>query len=107
MQKKLSVCEFRNHVYTASPSSFIFDTVNQDPPGGTNETIRMKLSFDNVIINLNPNTIFLKSPYASVWFQNVKYVERDEQSLLGAVYNIVCGDPCSDTCTRSYRIIMA
>lgn len=104
--QKLSVCEFRNHLNATPHHRIIFDSVNQDADD-TDETMRIKLDFDSIIINLNPNTISLKSKHSSVWFYKVKYVESEEQSLLGAVYNVVCGDSYPEAATKSYRIVVA
>lgn len=104
--QKISVCEFKKHLNTTPPHRVIFDSINQDFDE-TNETMRIKVEFDNIIINLNPNTIFLHSPLSALWFRKVQYIEIGEPSLLGAVYNVVCGDLSPDAGTKSYTIIVA
>lgn len=104
--QKMSVCEFKNQLSTTPPHRVIFDSINWDSDD-TDETMRINLDFESIKIYLNPNTIFLKSPYSSVWLRKVKYIESEDDSMLGEAYNVVCGGSCPDAPVKSYRIVVA
>lgn len=100
--QKLSVREFKNLCDQKSNRKFIFDSVNQNWCK-VGETMKIKLEFDNFVISFNPNTVRLRSPAGEVVFERVRYIEECEPSLLGDVFNIVCGFARA----KSYTIIVA
>lgn len=104
--QKLSFREFKNYCDKLSHCRFIFDSVNQDWCT-VGETMKIKHDFDNLKISFNPNTVHLCSSLGKLIFERVKYIEMCEQSMLGAVFNIVCGDSSTNTCDKSYTIIVA
>lgn len=104
--QRLSVLEFKSFCEEMSQHCFIFDSVNQDW-STIDETMKIKQNYDKVKISFNPNTIYLYSSFGKLIFERVKYIEIGEPSLLGIVFNIVCGDFLTNKNNKSYTIIVA
>lgn len=103
--QKLSIREFKNFCDKLSHCRFIFDSVNQGWCT-VGETMKIKAVFDNLIISFNPNTVHLCSSLYELIFERVKHIEMCEPSMLGAVFNIVCGDSSTNKNDKSYTIIV-
>ncbi len=103
--QNLSVREFKNVCDTLSPSKFIFTSENQQWDK-VNHTIKVSLSFKIMLIAFNPNTICFKNADNALCLERVKYIRvNDENSLIGAVFTIVCGDFSSSDSDVSYTIV--
>lgn len=88
---ELSVREFKKYCDRTKILCIIFDTDNQKW-SKIEHNLRMKLVFDNVSINYNPNTICLSSSSSRIYLDRVKRIKQCEESLLGDVFDIVCSD---------------
>ena len=104
--QNLSVREFKSMCESISPTKFIFASKNQEWDK-VNHTIKVNLSFKIMMIAFNPNTICFKNADNTLCLERVKYIKvDDENSLIGAVFTVVCGDFFSDTNDICYTIIV-
>ena len=104
--QKLSLREFKDFYNKQRNPHIIFDSVNQNW-ASTEDTMKIKAVFDTVKINFNPNTICLYSSILdTIKFSRVKYVEMGEPSLLGLVFDVVCGDVLTTDNDKNYTIIL-
>ena len=103
--QKLSVCEFKNLVNETQCHRIIFDSSNQDSCY-PDETLSIKLVFDNIKVFMNPNTICLSSPNSSMWMKGVKYITKGRYSLLGDIYHVVCESSNPELTTMSHTIVI-
>lgn len=101
--QKMSVWEFKNFCDNMSPKpqKYIFYTGNQDRDIEEG-TLRIKLRFDEIQINFNPNTIYLKSGRDFLSFETVKYIKYLEKTPIGEVFSIVCG---GENFEKSFTIV--
>lgn len=74
-----------------SQTRIIFDSENQKW-SEAGDTLRIKSDFDTIKFAYNPNTVTLSSNTAEITFARVRYVVIRTPSVLGEVYDIVCGD---------------
>ena len=101
----LSVREFKNVCDALSLKKFIFYSENQSWDRVEN-TIKIRLTFTTVLVAFNPNAICLKSEENSICFDRVKSVRMlDNESGLGVVFTIICGDSGNNLNDVSYTII--
>lgn len=103
--KKLSMTEFKKTCELLSPDKFIFASENQKwNNAGT--TIKANLFFNNMIMAYNPNSICFKGDGGSLQLDRVKSINMSEEdSLLGTVFTVICGDCFSDSHNTFYTII--
>lgn len=105
--QKLSLREFKDFYSNQSNPHIIFDSVNQNWTT-TKDTMCIKAVFDNIKINFTPNTICLySSNFNTIQFSRVKYIEMDEPSMLGFVFNIICGDKLTINDDKCYTLIIS
>lgn len=101
----LSIRDFKEMCNGLSLQRFIFCSDNQSWSEVEN-TVKVKMTFSIMLIAFNPNTICFKNNDNFLCFDKVKNIElRNEESMLGTVFTIVCGDidtSCNDT---SYTMI--
>lgn len=105
--ENLSVREFMKVCDSLSPKQFIFSSENQ-AWNKVEHTIKMKLTFTMMLIALNPNVIFLKNDENNfLYLDRVKIVKTsDEDSVLGDVFTIICGDSANSLNDVEYTIIV-
>ena len=76
----------------------------------SNEIICDVIKSSNVlhksIISFNPNIISLLSSNGIVSFERVKYIKDYEESVLGRVFGVVCGNCTDDNQDRTYTIVV-
>lgn len=104
--KKLSLSEFKQTCTTISPKQFIFFSDNQAQREDISH-VKARLVFSAIQIAFNPNMICFKNGNNDyLCLAKVKGVEVDsEKSLLGTIFNIVCGDLYNDSNDIIYTII--
>lgn len=103
--KKFTIGEFKNYCETNSPNSFILDTENQEWYS-IDDTMKMKLIFDNIKISFNPNIIMLTSNAGTISLKKVKAIFFQEKILIGDVFEIICGNLHNDDQNKSYKIVI-
>lgn len=101
--QNLSVREFKNVCDTLSPKQFIFLSENQDW-SRVDHTIKVKLTFKIMMIAFNPNAICLQSSTDYLCLDRVKSIKMNE-SILGLVFTVICGDSGSNSNDVAYTII--
>lgn len=105
MKKKLSVHELKVFCEENPPSQITYYTENQNMAYGP---CKLRLHFQNVLINENPNLIYLRSGESSVCFTQVRWVEIDtESSVLGAILQLYCGRPRAPRSTAVYTLLIS
>ena len=103
--KKLSLSEFRDYCGSLSYGKIIFSTDNQSW-NSVDSTISTELEFNNMLITFNPNMIYLKDRKISIRFKKVKAVKlHEENSILGKVFTVVCGDLHTKLNDKEYTLI--
>lgn len=104
--KKLSLSEFKRTCTTISPTQFIFSSENQVQKGEANN-VKVRLIFSAIHIAFNPNIIcFKNSNNDYLCLSRVKGVEMEsEKSLLGTVFNVICGNLYNDFNDSVYTIL--
>ena len=103
--KKLSLSEFRDYCGALSYGKIIFSTDNQSW-NSIDSTVSTKLEFNNMLITFNPNVIYLKDNKNSMRFKKVKSIKiHEEDSILGKVFTVVCGDLHTKLNDKEYTLI--
>lgn len=88
--KFLSVGEFKSLCNKLSPNEIIITSDNQTDVSESG--MKCSIVFDSITIHLNPNSVFLKSKNNSyIKLDRVKHIKKRENSLLGNVFDIICG----------------
>lgn len=103
--QKLSLREFKNTCDSLSFNKFTFFSENQswDKVG---HTIKVKMTFKIALIAFNPNIICFKDADNYLCLNRVKCIKmKEENSMIGRVFTIVCGDFSNADNDISYTII--
>ena len=88
--KFLSVGEFKSLCNKLSPNEFVITSDNQMTISESG--LKCSLVFNSIAIHTNPSSIFLKSQNGSyIKLDRVKHIKKCEDSLLGKVFDIICG----------------
>lgn len=88
--KKLSIEEFKLLCDKLSPKEFIINSENYLNLDIPENGLKYTLVFPRIVIS-NPNTIcFMDNDKYYIEFNRIKYIEQQEDSLLGKVFSIVC-----------------
>lgn len=96
--KNLSVREFKEYCDKHNPRCFIYDTDNQKW-SKVEDTLRIKLVFDKIKINFNPNIIYLSSDSETISFDRIIVVIDCGTTVIGRIFDVVCPD-------KHYTIVM-
>ena len=103
--KKLSLPEFKDYCCAHTFDKIIYSSVNQ-VWYSIDTTISANFVFNNMIMTFNPNIIHLKSEENSLSLKKVKVIRlHDEESLLGKVFTVVCGDSFCSNNNKEYTLI--
>lgn len=103
--EKLSLLEFKNRCNDFCFRTFIFSTDNQSPKS-IDSTVRSELTFKDMTITFNPNTICLRNKHNFLQLNKVKAVNLHKKSCpLGKVFTIICGDLNSNLHDRKYTLV--
>jgi len=88
--KFLSVGEFKGLCNKLSPNEFVITSDNQMDVSECG--MKYSIVFNSIAIHTNPSSIFLKSQNGSyIKLDRVKHIKKCEDSLLGKVFDIICG----------------
>ena len=103
--KKLSLPEFKDYYCAHAFDKIIYSSVNQ-AWYSIDTTISANFVFNNMIMAFNPNIIYLKSGENSLSLNKVKVIRlHEEESLLGKVFTVVCGDSLCQNNNKEYTLI--
>ena len=103
--KKLSLPEFRDYCGAQHFNRIIYSSVNQTQRS-IDATTSANFVFNRMIMTFNPNIIHLKSGENSLSLNKVKAIRlSDEESLLGKVFTVICGDSISKNNDKEYTLI--
>ena len=103
--KKLSLPEFRDYCGAHHFNRIIYSSVNQTQHS-IDATTSANFVFNRMIMTFNPNIIHLKSGENSLSLNKVKAIRlSDEESLLGKVFTVICGDSISKNNDKEYTLI--
>ena len=103
--KKLSLQEFRDYCGAHHYDRIIYSSANQTQHS-IDATTSANFVFNRMIMTFNPNIIHLKSGENYLRLNKVKAVSlSDEESLLGKVFTVVCGDSFNKNNDREYTLI--
>lgn len=103
--KKLSLPEFRDYCGAHHFNRIIYSSVNQTQRS-IDATTSANFVFNRMIMTFNPNIIHLKSGENSLSLNKVKSIRlSDEESLLGKVFTVICGDSISKNNDKEYTLI--
>lgn len=103
--KKLSLPEFKDYCCSHTFDKIIYSSVNQVWYSIDN-AISADFVFDKMIMTFNPNIIYLKSEDNSLSLKKVKAVKlHEDESLLGKVFTVVCGDSFSQNNNKEYTLV--
>lgn len=107
MKKTVSVRELKEYCSVNKPHYVLFQTENQDWYTAA-DPCKIRMSFPIMLINENPNLIYLKSGINTLSIDRVKFVEIDTgATVLGTVFKVFCGDFGSDSYDTTYTLIAA
>lgn len=107
MKKTVSIRELKEYYSVNKPHYVLFQTENQDWYTAA-DPCKLKMSFQIMLINENPNLICLKSGVNTLSIDRVKCVEIDTgATVLGTVLKVFCGDFGSDSYETTYTLIAA
>ena len=103
--KKLSLPEFRDYCGAHPFDRIIYSSANQTQRS-IDATTSANFVFNRMIMTFNPNIIHLKSGENSLRLNKVKAIRlSDEESLLGKVFTVICGDSISKNNDKEYTLI--
>lgn len=105
MRKVMSVGELKRYYEGRSLRRILFCTENQ-AWDKVEDPLKANLAFTSMLMACNPNVICLKNGDSTLRFERVKCVRVDaDQSPLGTVLDIVCGDSISKENDIHYTLI--
>lgn len=105
MIKSLSMTEFKNVCEQLSFNDYVFVSENQEW-SKISHSAKVKLCFTNMITMLNPNTIWFKDSDSFLQLGMVKKINMtEEDTILGTIFTIICGNPKDKLNDISYTII--
>lgn len=103
--KKLSLPEFRDYCGAHHFNRIIYSSANQTQRS-VDATTSANFVFNRMIMTFNPNIIHLKSGENSLSLNKVKAIRlSDEESLLGKVFTVICGDSLNKNNDKEYTLI--
>lgn len=103
--RRISLPEFRDYFGEYPFERIIYSSDNQIQHS-IDATISANFVFNSMIMTFNPNIIYLKSGENSLRLNKVKAVRlSDEESLLGKVFIVVCGDSFNKNNDKEYTLI--
>lgn len=105
MRRVMSVGELKRYYEGSSLRRILFCTENQAWDKVENP-LKANLAFTSMLMACNPNVICLKNGESVLYFERVKRIHvDDEQSVLGTVLDIVCGDSANKENDIHYTLI--
>ncbi len=107
----VSFLEFRDYVEKKNPTVIIYDDGNNSNYirgakrrcYSITEPLRMDLTFDSVLMLMNPNIVLLKSNSGTMRFNFVRKISIDNDCLLGDVVTLFC---TTEDGTTAYTLII-
>ncbi len=105
MRKRVSVREFQGICSEKPPKQILYCSENQEWYRVSNPA-KFSLSFCDIKTLENPNTIYLRAKENIVYFDRVRYIDvDDEQTVLGRVFVVTCGDSKAKEAEKKYTLI--
>lgn len=103
--QKLSLSEFRDYCGTHQFDRIIYSSSNQTQRN-IDDITSLNFVFNRMIMTFNPNIIYLKNGENSLRLNKVKAIRlSEEESLLGKVFTVICGDSFSENDDKEYTLI--
>lgn len=108
----LTIMDFEKICNELKPMSYIFNTDNQEPVDYKQQTFRISITFDNLLITKNPNRICLTlgeknffGKYENyIRFERVKHIIYKGKSAGFRFFTIVCGNIMDDLENVEYSL---
>lgn len=87
---KMYTSKLIQHINTSKPTEIIYCSDNNPANAANSSVCKYDLVFNEIIIHLNPDVVFLKGGNNSMTIYGIKTICKGKHSYLGDVFVVSC-----------------